>query len=136
VEGCWKRSLVGVAKEYLEDPNSRNHSLDPYEQYYQPDPTLPAQRIYDNAFTCDAVLEEHRQLQLMERPAEEENIPYRILPIMLWSDATQLTDIGQSQLHPVYVAFGSQCKWERCEPGSRALKHLAYMPKVCPLYQI
>ncbi|KIJ10083.1 hypothetical protein PAXINDRAFT_86590, partial [Paxillus involutus ATCC 200175] len=82
--------------------------------------------VYGELFTSSAFLEVHRKLQ--ESPAEPEcDLPRRIIALMFWSDATQLTSFGNAKLWPVYMYLGNISKYERCQPSSHLCAHTAYL---------
>jgi hypothetical protein len=50
--------------------------------------------------------------------------------MMIWSDATHLTQFGHSSLWPIYFYPGNLSKYTRAKPSALAAHHLAYIPKV------
>ncbi|PCH35863.1 hypothetical protein WOLCODRAFT_51266, partial [Wolfiporia cocos MD-104 SS10] len=63
-------------------------------------------------------------------PDDPPDTEVSIVPIMLWSDSTHLTNFGNASLWPIYMYFGSMSKYTRGKPTASASHHLAYMPSV------
>ena len=49
---------------------------------------------------------------------------------MFWSDATHLTQFGNSQLWPCYLFIGNESKYRWCKPSCNSCSHIAYFQKV------
>jgi hypothetical protein len=58
----------------------------------------------------------------------EKSIPngFRLLSIILYSDATNVDTLGKSQLHPIYVSIGNIKNWRRNKSDAKQL--LGYLP--------
>lgn len=91
-------------------------------------PGAPAQRVYDDLFTGDVWLEEHMRLHDVWVPPQNADLLRAVIGLMFWSDATHFTQFGQAKLHPVYMGYGNQPRWERAKKG--AFHHMAYLPRV------
>jgi Plavaka transposase len=128
--GAYIRNIVHVIRETVEGPSSRNFNWDGYEEWWRPESTPQSpQRLYHNMYTSDSFLRAEAELRETE-PIGYTGDPRRVLGLMFWSDATHLSDFGQASLHPIYMSFANQDKYERCHPSKRALHHIAYIPKV------
>ncbi|KIM62395.1 hypothetical protein SCLCIDRAFT_119837, partial [Scleroderma citrinum Foug A] len=57
-------------------------------------------------------------------------LPRRIVALMFWSDVTVLTSFGDTKLWPVYMYFGNESKYERCQPSNHLCMHIAYLQMV------
>ena len=143
----WSRPIVPLLKSILASDESKNFHYEPYEQRWQRPTTAseerpqsntsslptdePATRVYDELYTGDAWLEEHRKIQEINLPPEEsDEYPRAIAAMMLWSDSTHLAEFGQAKAWPIYLSLGNQSKYERAKPNTHALHHLAYLPSV------
>jgi hypothetical protein len=90
-----------------------------------------AERVFTEAYTCDAVLEEEEQIQSQPRnPEDSPTIEYVLAVLMLWSNSTHLANFGTASLWPVYLFFGSLSKYIRCKPTTFSAHHVAYLPSV------
>ena len=58
------------------------------------------------------------------------DVEIALVPILLWSDSTQLTNFGNASMWPIYAFFGFVSKYVRARPNSLSAHHLAYVPKV------
>lgn len=54
-----------------------------------------------------------------------------VMPLMFWSNATQLANFGDASLWPIYLFFGNQSKYMCGKPSAGACHHITYIPKVC-----
>lgn len=86
-------------------------------------------RIYDEAYTSDAWIEAHNELQ--KQPNEPGcKLEKVITGLMFWSDSTHLTNFGTASVWPLYMYFGNLSKYVRARPNSGACHHIAYLPYV------
>ncbi|KIJ10336.1 hypothetical protein PAXINDRAFT_36293, partial [Paxillus involutus ATCC 200175] len=98
---------------------------EPYRLLWNPAHKSRETAVYGELYTSKAFLEAHRQLQ--DQPPESEcDLPRRIVALMFWSDATQLTSFGEAKLWPLYLYFGNDTKYERSQPSSNLCAHVAY----------
>ncbi|KAJ7799440.1 hypothetical protein B0H14DRAFT_3491588 [Mycena olivaceomarginata] len=82
------------------------------EQFWSPSPGSPPQRIYDEIYSSDAMVEAHTALQ--NQPWEPGCTLERVvLTLMAWSDSTHLASFGDASLWPFNVCH-----------------HVAYFPKL------
>lgn len=132
VPGLHYRPLAAVIKSVLEDPAARSFHYTPFKQYWRPSPDLPPQRIYDEIYSSDAMIEAHGLLQ-QQPPEPDCQLERVVAALMFWSDSTHLTSFGNASLWPVYMLFGNQSKYTRGKPRTASCHHVAYIPKVCSL---
>ena len=130
VEDFYHQSLVSVIHEKVLDPSHhRIFYYEPYELHWHPPHKDHPVRVHGEAFTSSAFLESHRQLQ--DSPAEPGcDLPRCIMALMFWSDATVLTSFGDTKLWPVYMYFGNESKYGRCQPSNHLCAHVAYLQMV------
>lgn len=131
VSGLWLRPLTGVIRSVFSDPSSKSFHYTPFKEFWQAtDKDQDAQRVYDEIYSSDAMIEAHTEVQNL--PPETETAPLErvVASLMFWSDSTHLASFGTASLWPVYLFFGNQSKWMRCKPTSGACHHVAYIPKV------
>lgn len=127
--GLHHRSLAAVVKSVFEDPASRYFHYTPFKQFWKPSPTEPPQRVYDEVYSSDAMIEAH--INLLQSPPEPCCDLERVIAAMMyWSDSTHLATFGSASLWPLYLFFGNQSKWVRGKPRSASCHHVAYIPKV------
>ncbi|TBU39473.1 hypothetical protein BD309DRAFT_836154, partial [Dichomitus squalens] len=95
-----------------------------------PEPIPPEPiRIYTDCYNSDAMLEAEAAIQKKPRVAEDPpDLEYAVLPLLLWSDATQLSNFGSASLWPIYLYFGNLSKYFRGRPTEFLAQHLAYIP--------
>ncbi|KAH7917312.1 hypothetical protein BV22DRAFT_1026615, partial [Leucogyrophana mollusca] len=126
----YHRSLVSIAREKLANPiHNRFFHYDPYELRWRPPHMDSDVRVYGELFTSDAFLEANRQLQ--DSPPEPGcDLPRVVAGMMFWSDSTHLTSFGTAKLWPLYVYFGNESKYRRCQPSCNLCAHVAYFQTV------
>ena len=124
------RSLVSIIREKLSNPFHHSiHHYEPYElRWNQPNKTCDV-RVHGELYTSGAFVK--AQEQLLASPHEPDcDLPRSIAALMFWSDATQLTLFGSAKLWPLYLYFGNQSKYMRCQPSSSLCSHVAYFQSV------
>lgn len=128
VPGLHRRSLSAVLKAALSDITSMSFHFSPFRRFWQT-PSGSEQRCYDEAYTSDAWLECHEQLQLEpnEPGCKLEKV---VLGLMFWSDSTHLTNFGTAKVWPLYMYIGNLSKYVRSKLTSGACHHIAYIPSV------
>lgn len=123
------RSLVSVIRDvFTNEPAAKRFTYQPYREYWRPPWQKDDERLYGELYTSEAFNKAHEVLQKQEAV---DNLPRAVAAMMLWSDSTHLTSFGQAKLWPLYLYFGNQSKYERCQPSCRAAHHVAYFPSVC-----
>jgi len=130
----YRKPLEVIKAAYQEQRATQYHNA-PFEEYWKPSPTSPPERIFSELYNSDAFLEEHAKLSAAQSDSVLETV---IAALMLWSDATQLTNFGNasSSLWPIYLFFGNQSKYARGKPSEFAAHHLAYIPKVSSNFSV
>ncbi|KAH9911327.1 uncharacterized protein BXZ73DRAFT_108092 [Epithele typhae] len=95
-----------------------------------PVPPTPL-RIYTDASNSPAFLAEEENIRQLPRdPLDPADLEYGIIPMILWSDATHLSDFGDAKMWPVYLYFAHLCKYTRGRPTEFAAHHIAYIPSL------
>ena len=137
VPGLHHRSLVDVIKTAYSDIASTSFHYMPFKTFWKDSSTPESvpQRVYDEIYSSDAMIEAHTKLQ--QQPPEPECTLERVVAsLMLWSDSTHLANFGTASLWPLYLFFGNQSKWVRGKPKTASCHHVAYIPKVSNRYSI
>jgi hypothetical protein len=130
VPGVFHRSIVDIIKDAFQETAALAYHYTPFKYFWKPSKDEPAQRLYSELYSSDAMIDEYERLQ--SGPSEPGcGLERAIASIMLWSDSTHLTSFGNASLWPIYLFFGNQSKYVRAKPTSFACHHLAYMPHVC-----
>jgi hypothetical protein len=126
----YHRSLVDVIRERISDPHTATQiHLEPYELLWKRSDRHGEEKMHGEIYTSEAFREAHDTLQ--NSPAEPNcDLPRVIVALMFWSDATHLTQFGNSQLWPCYVTIGNESKYRRCKPSCNLCSHVAYFQKV------
>ena len=124
------RRLVSIIRKKLSDPH--HHSIyhyEPYEFRWHPPNKARDVRVHGELYTSDAFIKAQEQL-LASSHEPDCDLPRCIAALMFWSDATQLTLFGSAKLWPLYLYFGNQSKYIRCQPSSNLCSHVAYFQSV------
>ncbi|KAI0350553.1 hypothetical protein OH77DRAFT_1488941 [Trametes cingulata] len=145
VSGVYHRSLLELVKAACQDTPSKAFHWVPFKLFHrQKSPTAegaalpasppPPERLYGDAYTADAMIEEHEKIQVKARqdrePGDTPDTEYAAVPLLLSSDSTHLTNFGSAALWPIYVFFASLSKYVRACPSSFSAHHLAYIPSL------
>jgi len=135
VPGVFHRSLIEIIKDTFQDAAALTYHYAPFKHFWKPFEDKPAERLYSELYSSDAMLEEYEKLY--SKPSEPGcKLERMVASIMLWSDSTHLTSFGKASLWPIYLFFGNQSKYLRAKPQSFACHHLAYIPSVCHIMLI
>jgi hypothetical protein len=129
VSGLHHRSIVQVVKASWGEVTASQFHLTPFKRLHINPVTLAETRIFDEAYTSDAWIQAHDELQRQpnEPGCQLEKV---IVGLMIWSDSTRLAQFGTAQAWPVYLYFGNQSKYVRARPNSGACHQIAYVPSV------
>ncbi|KAF7970329.1 hypothetical protein HWV62_24352 [Athelia sp. TMB] len=111
VHGLHHRSILSVLKAALADVTARRFHFSPFKRFWKP-PDGPEQRIFDEAYTSDAWLEENEKLQ--RQPNEPGcKLEKVVLGLGLYSDSTHLASFGIAKLWPLYIYILNLSKYFR-----------------------
>ena len=135
VSDFYHRSLISIIRERVLDPN--DHYLfhyEPYELRWRRPGDNHDTTVHGELFTSKSFLDAHREL-LESPPVLGCTLPRRIVALMFWSDATQLTSFGDAKLWPLYLFFGNQTKYRRGQPSAKLCSHVAYFQTVSTIPQ-
>ena len=126
IPGLHRRSLSAVLKAALSDVTSLKFHFSPFKRFWR-SPSGSEERCYDEAYTSDAWLRCHDELQLQpnEPGCKLEKV---VLGLMFWSDSTHLTNFGTAKVWPLYMYIGNLSKYFRNKLSSGACHHVAYIP--------
>lgn len=130
VPGLHYRSLTAIIKSVIEDSSASSFHYTPFKNLWHSTPEAPAQRIYNEIYSSDAMIEAHGLLQ-QQPPEPNCQLERVVAAMMFWSDSTHLASFGNASLWPLYLFFGNQSKYTRAKPWSGSCHHVAYIPKVC-----
>ena len=126
------RPLLSIIREALSDPvRCKNFRFEPYSLRWKRSCEDGDIGVYGELFSSQAFISAHRDLQAVSTTCP---LPRRIVGLMFWSDATQLTAFGDAKLWPLYVYFGNESKYQRCTPTANLCAHAAYFQTVCVPY--
>ncbi|KDQ61191.1 hypothetical protein JAAARDRAFT_55886 [Jaapia argillacea MUCL 33604] len=83
----------------------------PYRHVWQPPfPGEPEETVHGELYQSQAFLDAHAKVQ--DLPAKPGcSLPRAVIALMIWSDATHLTDFSSASLWPAYLMFGNQSKY-------------------------
>ncbi|KAG6380707.1 hypothetical protein JVT61DRAFT_5085 [Boletus reticuloceps] len=129
VKEIYRRDITDIIVATLQDDIASTYHLTPFKEYWQPDPTTDPIRVFGEAYSSPEWLNLHQSVQSLPREPGDD-VERVVIPIMLWSDATQLTNFGNASLWPIYMFFGNQSKYTRGKPTAAACHHIAYIPKL------
>jgi hypothetical protein len=124
------RSLVSVIRDKIKNQSDHPHfHYEPYELCWQPTDDLEEVRVHGEMYTSPAFIDAHNELQ--NSPGEPDcDLQRVVVALMFWSDATHLTNFGNTKLWPLYMFFGNESKYRRCKPSCNLCEHVAYFENV------
>ena len=130
VDNFYHRSLISVIREKVVDSRNRHaFHYEPYTLRWHPPHKTSEIGVRGELFTLKFFLNAHKDLQSSPREPGCE-LPRHIVALMFWSDATQLTAFGDAKLWPLYMYFGNESKYSRCQPSAYLCNHVAYFQTV------
>jgi hypothetical protein len=130
VGDLYHRPFVSVIRERLKNPNNNQHfHYEPFKLFWKPTNDSADTWVHGELYTSPASLEAHHALQ--DSPRELGcDLPHVVTAMMFWSDGTHLTLFGNAKLHPCYLYFGNNSKYQRCKPTCHLSNHVAYFQTV------
>lgn len=129
VPGFHHRPLVAVIRAAFSEASSRWFHFTPFKRFWKSPLTGREQRVYDELYTSDAWNKAHDELQKQKRDGSCK-LEWVIAGLMFWSDATHLTQFGNTSAWPIYLFFGNQSKYMRACPTTNACHPIAFIPSV------
>ncbi|KIM59742.1 hypothetical protein SCLCIDRAFT_125682, partial [Scleroderma citrinum Foug A] len=125
-------SLLSIIRKTLSDPaRCRSFHFEPYLLRWQHSRGVNDIGVYGEIFSSQAFITAHRELQDIQLDPTGCSLLRRIVTLMFWSDATQLTFFGDAKLWLLYVYFGNELKYQRCTPTANLCSHAAYFQTIC-----
>jgi hypothetical protein len=128
IENVIHRSITDIIKSVFADDISSTFHITPFEQFWT---TADGRNVhvYSETYMSARMLDAHKEINSLPRePGDEyERV---VASLMLWSDATQLANFGDTSLRPVYLFFENQSKYTRGKPSAAACHHVTYIPSV------
>lgn len=122
------RKLMDVVTDAFSSNNPKQFFYDPFLLYCSP-PGSSRQRLHGEFYCCDAMLNAHADVQKL--PAEPGcTLPRSVAALMFASDGAPVTQFSTTNIHPIYLFFGNQSKYERCKPTSHSCYDVAHIPQV------
>ena len=119
--------LCELIKSGIQDfANSHNFHWHGFKQFWKPSEGKPEQQVYGEVYTSDAFLEMESMLPHIEGCTLEK----AVIPLIVYSDSTHLSNFGTVSLWPIYIWFGSISKYIQLRTLSFSAHHLAYLPLV------
>lgn len=132
IPGLWYKDICTEIRNTFEhDDAAKTFVFDPHLMYAsRPGSEEPPEAVYSEVYHSQAFVDEDVRLQ--NAPSEPGcDLPRAIVAMMWWSDATHVTQFGNSKVWPAYMYYGNQTKYERSRSSCHAARHMAYFPTVC-----
>ena len=143
INDVYHRRLLDVIKEAAADEDATTYNWIPYElKWNRPvdDATCDSDgrpltepiRLYSDVVNSQEALDEYARIREWAQMNSNDppDVEIGLVPILIWSDSTQLTNFGNASMWPIYVFFGFVSKYIRARPNSLSAHHVAYVPKV------
>ncbi|KAK7037661.1 hypothetical protein VNI00_010884 [Paramarasmius palmivorus] len=123
----WRRDLLGVLKSAVEGDTFSEYHLKAFKLFMQQPDSERITRVYGESYTSDRAIDTERT---RTESQEEDELEKVLLWLILFSDATHLTNFGTAELWPIYLWIANQSKYPRALPKNFSALHLAYLPKI------
>ena len=131
VTGVLYRDLVDVIKVACQNPDTLgSFHTTPFKEMWRPTENSEPIRLYGEAYTSDEMIDAYEEVQNIPPDPANPDVDNIVAEILVYSDATRLAQFGTASAHPIYFFFGNLSKYIRCQPGSHAAHHGAYLPEV------
>ncbi|KAF9056169.1 hypothetical protein BJ165DRAFT_1522113 [Panaeolus papilionaceus] len=133
VPGLLHRSILAVIKEAFTGPLSHLLHYSPFKLFHKNPDTGRDERIFGEVYTSDAFLAESDKVRYKSPCDPDDPTCSRekvVAALMFSSDATHLTNFGNSKAWPIYFMLGNLSKYIRALPNGGGMHHLAYIPSL------
>ncbi|PBK86077.1 hypothetical protein ARMGADRAFT_1047940 [Armillaria gallica] len=127
VNGIWHCSLTEVLTTTFKDPLALEYYLKGFKEMWQPSEESSAERIYGEVYTSPIYL------KMEEKP--QGPLGNVVVPIMVYSNSTHLTNFRDASLWPGYFFIGLLSKYISAIPDAYAAHHFVYMPELPDIIQ-
>lgn len=109
IPGLHHQSVSAVLKAALSDITSLRFHFSPFKRFWH-SPSGSEEQCYDKAYTSDAWLRCHNELQLQpNKPGCK--LEKVVLSLMFWSDSTHLMNFGTGKVWSLYMFIGNLLKY-------------------------
>lgn len=127
----YHRSIMSIIRAKIANSSDMQHfHYEPYEVLWQPNPSIPGQRIHSEVYQSEAFMKAHREVQESPGPPGC-TLPRVVIGLMFWSDATHVSAFNSwEKLWPCYMAFANKSKYCRRKPTLDLCHHIAYLDMV------
>lgn len=122
------RRLMDVVTDAFSSNDPKHFFYDPFRLCYSR-PGEPHQRLHGELYCSDAMLRAHEEVQKLP-PEPGCALPRSVAALMFSSDGAAVAQFSTTSIHPVYLFFGNQSKYERCKPTSHSCYDVAHVPPV------
>ena len=129
IDGVYHRDITDIIISAFQSQASLMFHDIPYEEYWQMSDNSEPMRVFGEAYSSPTFLDAYRSIHSLPREPGDD-LERIVASIMLWSDATQLANFGDTSLWPIYLYLGNQSKYVRGKPTGDACHHVAYIPAV------
>ena len=128
IDGVWHRDLTDVITNVFESDASLLFNMTPFRQRWKVDEEKDID-VFSEAYSSSQMLHAYEGINALPREPGDD-MEHVIASLMIWSDATHMTNFGNASMWPFYLYFGNQSKYAQGKPTAAACHHLAYIPKV------
>lgn len=123
------RSLTSIVIDAFTKNKMRFFHYTPYKAFCTDPHTSKTYRVYGEAYESQRMLDAHNAVQRIKLD-EPCTLPRCVAMLMIFSDATQLSNFGHATAWPIRVSFGNLSKYERCKPDASNHYEVGNMPSV------
>ncbi|KAJ7789679.1 hypothetical protein B0H14DRAFT_2397257, partial [Mycena olivaceomarginata] len=130
VGGIFHRDIVEVATSAFQDTAFFDYHMKGYKLMWKPSEDEAPQRVYGETYKYLRCLLGDGRGDLSQQPVDDPPVETFVVPLMYYSDGTQLAAFGSASLWPGYAWVGNQSKYTRDRPTTFSTHHFAYYSKV------
>ncbi|KAG9310618.1 hypothetical protein JVU11DRAFT_9185 [Chiua virens] len=99
------RSITEIITSVFKDTIASTFHMTPFEQYWNTSEDR-AVKVYSEVYSSPRILEMYKEVNALPRDIDD-TYERVVLPLMVWSDATQLANFGDASLWPIYLLWQS-----------------------------
>ncbi|KAJ3542003.1 hypothetical protein NM688_g6018 [Phlebia brevispora] len=136
IDGIWMHTLENLICELCRDESVHHLNFIPFELWHRDPDTGEETCMYSEIYNSKAMLEEDAKIHAQPRnPEDGPTVEYVVMPVVFYSDSTQLADFGTASLWPLYFWNYALSKYVNGKQSNFAVHHVAYIPSLPDILQ-
>ncbi|KAG2070080.1 hypothetical protein BDR04DRAFT_1128621 [Suillus decipiens] len=125
IPGVYHHSLTDIITSIFQDSITSTFHMMPFQQQWKVSEECTV-KVYSEAYMSHAFSEAYEEVNSLHKEPNDD-LKHVVASLMMWSDATHLTNFGDTSLWPFYLLFGNQSKYTRGKLTVSACHHVVYI---------